>query len=266
MKIKRIELFLPIFFCFHAGLVASAQNMYPSLSPLVYYNVDTAAITIVEDTTPKTTYPKDELERFFDKREEPDSVALTTPYDDVLCTKVGVVHLPLMEVADIELQRILSEIIDKTLKEDYSQSPYKLISRGVFFHICFYRDWRNKDRSVVMAINVLSNYYLGSSYEMIRKNHSDTNAFCCYYKGILGIITITDYTVSELIKSFFSMAGQNVTLHLYKKQRMILLFHSDKSNADVHSNAYGLYRRYLLRKKRLNFFNSKTIFTFKRID
>jgi hypothetical protein len=229
-----------------AGIKISAQSMYPALSSSTYYNMDTTTIILGEEQAPRMSYTSEELARIFDGSWDPDSSMLAVPYEEVPCTKVGEITLPLRQINDDKFQNIIHEIINKTKEEGYSLSPDSIISRGVFFHISFYKDWRSPKRPIAMDVDIFSNYYLGTAYKYMTKGLIDSNVFCCYHQGILGIVTIMNDTVNESVKQFFSKTEQTVTLHLYKKQRMKYLLHSNlSSDRDARSTTYGLYRRYV---------------------
>lgn len=250
MKIKTIILLFLTSIWTPWGLEANAQSMYPSLPSSVYYNMDTTKIVLEEERIAKTSYTGEELARIFDGSWNPDSAMLTIPYEEVPCTKNEIVTLPLLEINSQELRMLVSEIIDKTISEGYSSSPDTVISRGIAFNIRFYHDRHSQPNPVMMKIDVLSNYYLGSNFKYNKRDHSDTNIYCCYHQGILGIVTFSDDIDAASVKSLFAQTGLHVSLHLYKKQRQVINSDLDSQIKDVHSTNYGLYRRYVLQKNK----------------
>jgi len=224
--------------------------MYPSLPSSIYYNMDTSKIILGEEQITRTSYTAEELARIFDGSWNPDSAMLAIPYEDVPCTKNEIVTLPLLEINSRELESLISEIIDKTISEGYSYSPDTVISRGIVFNIRFYYDRYSQQKPIMMKINVLSNYYLGANFKYNKRNYSDSNIYCCYYKGILGIVTFSDDMEAASVKSLFAETEQNVSLYLYKKQRQKINSELGSPIKDVHSTNYGLYRRYVLQNNK----------------
>ena len=252
MKIEVIRLFFLLCIWTLTGLGVNAQSMYPAFPSSIYYNVDTTAIKLGKELVLKKSYTTEELARVFDGSWDPDSAVLATPYEEVPCTMVGRIALPLLEINNPELIRAVSEIIDKTLTEGYSVSPDTVISRGVVFMIHFFRDRNSQTKPIVVGIDVLSNYYLGASFKYIKRDHSDSNIFCCYYQGILGIVTFSEDLDDVPFEQLFMETEQNVTLHLYKKQMLKIITEDSYSpTRDVHSNNYGLYRWYVLEGNKL---------------
>lgn len=246
LLLTNLILIVPIFF--FCGVKVSAQNMYPNLSPLEYYNIDTGAILLEGNSYFKTSYTREELDKILSEPCDADSIIQLTSYNEVLCTKIGDITLPLMEFKEKELLRIVDEIIGETIEKRGSPSPDSLISRGFFIYTSFYKDWHTPPRPIVMNLEVLSNYYLGSIYKNIRKNFSDSNIFCCYHQGILCVVTISNDIVGNSINHFFLESTQNITLHLYQKKRQKIITESNLSNKDVRSTNYGLYRRYMRKR------------------
>lgn len=248
MKTNVFLLFCSFTLWLFAGMEIQAQSMYPSLPSLTYYNMDTSAIIIAEDPIPRTSYSREELLRMItDSSWDPDSAMFSISYEESPCTKIENVKLRLIEIKSQQLKGIVSEIIEKTLSDGYSISPDSLISRGIYFRISFYENRSSQTKLLGMHISVASNYYLGTSYENIRRYHPDSNICCCYLNGILGFVTFSNDIVGESIKQFFSATTNYVTLHLYKKQIQIIPHESDfNDDKDIHSTKYGLYRKYRL--------------------
>lgn len=247
MRIKVIQLFFFLSYLWmFTGLDANAQSIYPSFPPSIYYNMDTTAIILGKEQITRTSYTTEELARIFDGSWDPDSALLATPYEEVPCTMVGRITLPLLEINNPELKRIVSEIIDKTLSEGYSSSPDTVISRGIVFNIHFYHDRYSQTKPVVMKIDALSNYYMGDSFKYKKRDYLDSNIYCCYHQGILGIVTFSNDIDKSSAKQFFAETAESVTLHLFKKQRQKINKDSVSPFKDVHSTSYGLYRKYIL--------------------
>lgn len=250
MKIKTIILYFLSSIWAPFGFVVNAQSMYPSLPTSIYYNMDTSKIILGEDQITRTSYSGVEIARIFDGSWEPDSAMLAIPYEDVPCTKNEIVTLPLLEINSRELDGLISEIIDKTISEGYSYSPDTVISRGIVFNIRFYYDRNSQQKNLMMKIDVLSNYYLGTNFKYNKRNYSGSNIYCCYHKGILGIVTFSDDIDASYVKSLFAETEQNVSLHLYKKQRQKIDSDLGSPIKDVHSTNYGLYRKYVLQNNK----------------
>lgn len=231
-----------------AGMEIQAQSMYPSLPSSIYYNMDTSSIILAEEPIPRTSYTREELMKMMtDNSWDPDSAMFSISYEESPCTRMENVNLRLIEIKSQQLKGIVSEIIGKTLSEGYSISPDSLISRGVFFRISFYENCYLQTKNIGMHINVTSNYYLGTSYENIRRYHPDSNIYCCYLNGILGLVTFSNDIVRESTRQFFLEMTNFVAFHLYKKQIQKIPYNSNSDdNKDVHSNEYGLYRNYRL--------------------
>lgn len=232
-----------------------AQNMYPSLYPSIYYNMDTAVIKVEEEPNLNRKYTREEFARILDGTWDPDSALFARYLEEGTCAKVGDFILPLMVIKDKKMKAVVTEIIDKTIKDGYSCSPDSTVSRGIFFEIRIYKDFYSlTTRPLSMSIHVFSNYYLGNNFKYIKRDYPDSNIFCCYYEGILGVVSYSNETKPKLIKQYFSETEQYVTLHLYKKMIPILLIYSDSTYCDkydVHSTNYGLYRHYKIGMKRL---------------
>ena len=248
MKQTLTNLILIVPFFFFCGEKVWAQNMYPNLSPLEYYNMDTGAILLEGNSYFKTTYTREELDKILSEPFDADSILQLTSYKEVPCTKIGNITLPLRDFKEKELLRIVDEIIGETVEKRGSPSPDSLISRGFLIYISFYKDRHTPPRPIIMNMEVLSNYYMGSIYKNIRKNFSDSNIFCCYHQGILGVVTFSNDIEGNSINHFFSESIQNITLHLYQKKRQKIITESNLSNKDVHSTNYGLYRRYMRKR------------------
>lgn len=248
MKSSVFRLFCSSALWLLAGVEIQAQSMYPSLSFSTYYNMDTSAIIIAEEPIPRTSYTREELMRMMmDSSWDPDSAMFSIPYEKAPCTKMQNVNLHLIEIKSQQLKGIVSEIIEKTLLEGYSISPDSLISRGIYFCISFYENRNSQTKNIGMHINITSNYYLGTSYENIRRYYPDSNICCCYINGILGLITFSNDIVEDSTRQFFLETTNYVALRLYKKQIQIIPHNSDFDNdKDIHSTEYGLYRNYRL--------------------
>lgn len=251
MIIKTIRLFFLSYMWTLIGLEVNAQSMYPSLPSSVYYNMDTTTIILGEEQITRTSYTNEELTRILNGSWDPDSAMNAIPYEEVPCTKTGRVTLPLLEIKSQELKRIVTEIIDKTFSEGYSPSPDTVISRGIVFNIRFYHDRYSQTKPMMMMIDVLSNYYFGANFKYNKRDYSDSNIYCCYHQGILGVVTFSNDIDAVPIKPFFAETGQNVTLHLYTKKVQIINLDLNSTNKDVHSTNYGLYRRYVLYDNKL---------------
>ena len=235
-------LLLPLFL---RGIDINAQSVYPDLCPMDYYNMDTSKIILIEGVKYKESYSSSEIKSIF-AGQDPDSTADLSPCGDLFCGHVGNFNLPLMRINDAYVKRQIAKLVKKAISGGYSKSPDTLISRGFFLRMFVYQ----KDSIPMFQLETNPNYYMWTSFKYIERSHPGLkNTFISYYQNFLIVVTCENDTVGDLIKRKFAETMQRATIHAYKKHCEKLLV-ENPDEKDVHSTAYGLYRRYMLKKTR----------------